>query len=137
MGYTFFIKDRLNWIDWAKSIAISFVIFGHIPQEPGSFLQNYITIFHMPLFFFISGYLTKKECPNKEMFKKYWYTLIIPYICYNLIFYPYWLVRQLTENPLTTTFYFFKPILGTLFLQHETSISVMLSGVTWLIVVRL
>lgn len=137
MGYTFFIKDRLNWIDWAKSIAISFVIFGHIPQEPGSFLQNYITIFHMPLFFFISGYLTKKECPNKEMFKKYWYTLIIPYICYNLIFYPYWLVRQLTENPLTTTFDFFKPILGTLFLQHETSISVMLNGVTWFIVVLL
>lgn len=137
MGYSFIIKDRINWIDWAKAIAISFVVFGHIPQEPGSFPQSYIVIFHMPLFFFISGYLTKKEYPNKEIFKKYWYTLIIPYICYNLIFYPYWFVRRMIEDPQTTYFDFFKPILGTLFLQHETSISVMLNGVTWFIVILL
>lgn len=135
MGYSYIIKDRLNWIDWAKTIAISFVVFGHIPQETGNFLQNYITIFHMPLFFFISGYLTKKEYPNKETFNKYWHTLIIPYICYNLIFYPYWLARQLIENPQTTSFDLLKPILGMLFLEHETPISVLLNGVTWFIVV--
>ena len=33
-------QTRINWIDWAKVIAISFVVFGHIPQEPGSFPQN-------------------------------------------------------------------------------------------------
>lgn len=137
MGYSYIIIDRLNWIDWAKAIAISFVVFGHTPQEPGSFLQSYITIFHMPLFFFISGYLTKKEYPNKETFKKYWHTLIIPYICYNLIFYPYWFARQMIENPQTTSFDLLKPILGTFLLQHETPFSVPLNGVTWFIAILL
>ena len=137
MGYSFIINDRLNWIDWAKAIAISFVVFGHIPQEPGSFPQSYIVIFHMPFFFFISGYLTKKEYPNKETFKKYWYTLIIPYLCYNLVFYPYWLARQMIENPQTTYLDLFKPILGTILLQHETPLSVSLNGVTWFIAILL
>lgn len=51
-------NNRLNWIDWAKAIAITFVVFGHIPEERSSFILNYIVTFHMPLFFFISGYLT-------------------------------------------------------------------------------
>ena len=137
MGYSIIIKDRLNWIDWAKAIAISCVVFGHIPREPGSFPQSYIVIFHMPFFFFISGYLTKKEYPNKETFKRYWYTLIVPYLCYNLIFYPYWLAKHMIENPQTTYFDLFKPILGTLLLQHETALSVSLNGVTWFIAILL
>lgn len=58
---SFVITKRLNWIDWAKSIAIALVVFGHIPEERGSYFINYVTQFHMPLFFFISGYLTKKK----------------------------------------------------------------------------
>lgn len=61
MNQTIIIPNRLNWIDWAKVIAITFVVFGHIPQEPGSFPQSYIVTFHMPLFIFIFGYLTKKK----------------------------------------------------------------------------
>lgn len=126
-------QTRINWIDWAKVIAISFVVFGHIPQEPGSFPQNYITIFHMPLFFFISGYLTKKEECNKETLKKYWHTLIIPYLYYNIIFYPYWIAKYFIENPCLDWFEITKPIIGTLFLQFESPISVPLNGVTWFI----
>ena len=70
MNNTFIITNRLNWIDWAKVIAISFVVFGHIPQVSGSFPQHYIVTFHMPLFFFISGYLTKKELLNANTLKK-------------------------------------------------------------------
>ena len=70
--------NRLNWIDWAKAIAITFVVFGHIPEERGSFFLNYIVSFHMPLFFFISGYLTKKEYFNiKKKYKPYLYLLHI------------------------------------------------------------
>ena len=69
MNNTFIITNRLNWIDWAKVIAISFVVFGHIPQVSGSFPQHYIVTFHMPLFFFISGYLTKKELLNANTLK--------------------------------------------------------------------
>lgn len=127
------ITNRLNWIDWAKSIAIALVVFGHIPEEKGSYFINYIIQFHMPLFFFISGYLTKKEILCKKTLKKYWHTLIIPYICYNIIFYPYWIARHIFDFPVTEWFDFFKPIFGTILLQFCTPFSESLNGETWFI----
>lgn len=133
MTKTITIPNRLNWIDWAKAIAISFVVFGHIPQIPGSFLVCYITQFHMPLFFFISGYLTKKEYANCQTLNKYYHSLIIPYLCYNLIFYPYWIARYLIEHSDPYWYDFVKPILGTFMLQHSTPYYESLNGVTWFI----
>lgn len=133
MANDIIIPNRLNWIDWAKSLAITFVVFGHIPEERNSFLINYIVVFHMPLFFFISGYLTKKEYPTKTTFIKYWRTLIIPYFCYNIIFYPYWVVRHMIDYPNAGWFDYIKPIIGTFMLQHKTAYYESLNGVTWFI----
>lgn len=130
---SYFIPNRLNWIDWAKVIAITLVVFGHIPMEKGNFIQSYIVVFHMPLFFFISGYLTKKEYPNKDTLKKYWHTLGIPYICYNIIFYPYWVVRHIIDYPNAGWYDFIKPIIGTVMLQHKTPYYESLNGVTWFV----
>lgn len=135
MGNTIIIPNRVNWIDWAKVIAISFVVFGHIPQEAGGFPQSFIIIFHMPLFFFISGYLTKIEYLNRNTLYKYWHTLIIPYFCYNLLFYPYWLTRHIIEEQNHDLFCFIRPIIGTVLFQIETPISESLNGVTWFIAV--
>ncbi len=131
MSNTVFISNRLNWIDWAKVFAISFVVFGHTPMEKGDFVQNFIVAFHMPFFFFISGYLTKKEYLNRETIKKYWRTLIIPYFCYNIIFYPYWIIRHIIDYPNSGWYDFVKPIIGTFMLQHETAYYESLNGVTW------
>ena len=49
-------NNRQVWIDIAKAIAIIAVIIGHtIPAY--SMLSKFIYLFHMPLFFLISGYL--------------------------------------------------------------------------------
>lgn len=133
MSQQYIIQNRLNWIDWAKAIAISFVVFGHTPQTVGSPLVCFITQFHIPFFFFISGYLTKKESMNKVTAKKYFHSLIIPYLCYNLIFYPYWVARYLIENPNHYWYDFIKPIIGTFMLQHSTPYYESLNGVTWFI----
>lgn len=133
MSNTIIIPNRLNWIDWAKVIAISLVVFGHIPMNPGNFPQSYITNFHMPLFFLISGYLTKIEYFNTTTLKKYWHTLIIPYICYNIIFYPYWIIRHIVDEPNYEMLDFIKPFVGTLFLQLRTPISDPLNEVTWFV----
>jgi len=127
------ITKRLNWIDWAKAIAITFVVFGHIPEERDAFLLHYITFFHMPLFFFISGYLTKKEYFNKKTLKKYWHTLVVPYFIYNILFYPYWAIRHIIDFPDAGWYDFLKPIIGTLLLQHATDYYESLNGVTWFI----
>ena len=133
MKKTIVIANRLNWIDWAKTFAILFVVFGHIPEERGSFVLNYIVLFHMPFFFFISGYLTKKEYFGKKTLNKYWQTLIIPYLCFNIIFYPYWVAKHFLEYPNAVFFDFIKPIIGVPLLQFCTPISESLNGVTWFI----
>lgn len=127
------IPNRLNWIDWAKVFAISCVVFGHIPQIPESFPQYFIVTFHMPLFFFISGFLTKREYICKDTIKKYWHTLIIPYFCYNLLFYPYWVLRHYIENPNAAFLDYVKPIIGVFMLQGNSELYEPLNGVTWFI----
>lgn len=134
MNYsTINFNNRINWIDWAKAIAISLVIFGHIPQITGSAMVCYITQFHIPLFFFISGYLTKKEYTSIQTLKKFYYSLIIPYLCYNFIFYPYWIVRYLIKTPNPYWYDFIKPIIGTFMLQHSSPYFESMNGVTWFI----
>lgn len=133
MSNSFFIPNRINWIDWAKALAITFVVYGHTPAEEGDFLHSYITSFHMPLFFFISGFLTKKEYMSKATLNKYWHTLILPYLCYNAIFYPYWAIRFTISNPTTEWFDYIKPIIGTFMLQFKTPYNDYLNGVTWFI----
>ena len=85
---------RYNWIDWSKSIAIFLVIWGHVPMaQSGTY--TFIYSFHMPLFFLISGYLYNPKKTIKEELYKNLKTLMLPYFIYQLIFYPYWFVREL------------------------------------------
>ena len=90
--------------------------------------------FIITIFFFISGYLKKDRDSNKENWKKYWNSLILPYIIYNIIVYPYWLIRYYTLNgnmpDLSTTL---KPIIGALLFEHESSFAEPLNGPLWYI----
>lgn len=132
-------KDRINWIDWAKCIAITMVVFGHIPQPADSFLVFYICTFHIPFFFFISGYLTKVRLESKEELKKCIQSLIIPYILYNIIFYPYWAIRQYIDSGVNFSVfeYVIKPLIGLPFLQINSPISSSVNGAMWFVAVLL
>ena len=46
---------RLEWIDKAKGIGIILVILGHTICPPN--IKFWLYSFHMPLFFFLSGYV--------------------------------------------------------------------------------
>ena len=70
---------------------------------------------------------------SKATLTKYWHTLILPYLCYNAIFYPYWAIRFTIDHPSTEWFDFIKPIIGTFMLQIKTSYNDYLNGVTWFI----
>lgn len=89
-------QDRIEWIDIAKGIGILFVIFAHI-QSTSQALVNYIYSFHMPLFFFISGYLfsDKKYKTIKDFAKKKARTLLIPYFIFSILSYLYWTFIQI------------------------------------------
>lgn len=76
-----------NYITIAKSIGIILMVLGHI--EIPSLLKNFIYVFHMPLFFFCSGYLFK-DIKSKDEFiiflKKKYKGLYIPFIKWCFLF---------------------------------------------------
>lgn len=135
--------NRSNWIDWAKAIGIMFVIFGHIPMNVDNLPKEVICSFHMPLFFAISGYLHKGTSSFKSSLGKYWHTLIIPYLFFNIIFYPYWLFQQTSKgiNVMNLTDGVLKPITGVIIGQQigkgssYFDLPSIINGVTWFIIV--
>ena len=76
---------RLGYIDLYKSIGIILMIMGHIGFGDG--FDFFIHAFHMPMFFFISGFLysRKKNIKFKTYFFKKFRSLIIPYIVFGIV----------------------------------------------------
>lgn len=74
-------KQRIEWIDTIKGIGIILVLIGHcnIPN-----INQYIYLFHMPLFYIISGYCwnvdKNRNLPFKDFFNKKFNSYIIPYL---------------------------------------------------------
>lgn len=78
---------REQWIDATRGIGIVLVVVGHVVGGTGqrSAIFNAIYLFHMPLFFALSGYLHSFKS-SKFLALARAKSLIVPYICYVLIF---------------------------------------------------
>ncbi len=74
-------KERLPWIDAAKGIGIFLVVYGHCMAPH----NHYVYLFHMPLFFIISGYLFNSRNTWKQFFWRKFTTLYIPFIGWNAV----------------------------------------------------
>jgi len=126
------MKERINWIDWAKAWCMTVVVFCHLPQKEDTFYLQYLASVILSTFFFVSGYLKKKNISPKESLRKYGYSLLIPYFIYNAIYYPYWLAKYyIDQNGTITLGACLKPVIGTLLGQLNTDFSCELNGVTW------
>ncbi|AEF84854.1 putative acyltransferase [Treponema primitia ZAS-2] len=126
---------RILWIDFAKTFGIWLVVFGHtvIPET----MYNFILAFHMPLFFFISGYLEKNNRNFKETIIQGIKVLIIPYILLYSLYYTYWFVAvflrhqelYVDESIISALG---KPIIGMLLgIGSNTPYSIMLIPPLW------
>ena len=82
-------KQRIEYFDLLKGIAIFMVVMGHaltmcVRGLDAAFLFKLIGQVHMPVFFFISGYLTYKANADKQFItpglKKRFIQLIIPFL---------------------------------------------------------
>ena len=67
-------ENRLDWIDWMKALGIYLIVLGHFYSVG----EKFIYVFHVPLFFVISGFLNKKETDGQVFWKKLWYNLAVP-----------------------------------------------------------
>lgn len=89
------------WVDWAKFFGIYLVVLGHGGLISTNATQ-YIYSFHMPLFFILSGYLYKPRMLKEEL-KKGIDTLLIPYLCMNILCFILSLVFYLIHPPYSLT----------------------------------
>lgn len=85
-------ENRIVSVDYAKAIGIYMVVLAHTQLYVP--LTNWIYVFHMPLFFFVSGYLFsfEKHTNFKEFSILRFRQLIIPYIVFNVISYLAWML---------------------------------------------
>lgn len=98
---------RIEYIDALRGFGIVLMIAGHVGL--GQIFDIYIHSFHMPLFFFISGFLFNES--NKEIgIKKYTFkkakSLIVPYLVFGIIDFIilYIVSRKLSFNNIIITF---------------------------------
>ncbi|MDO9047309.1 MAG: acyltransferase family protein [Methylobacter sp.] len=77
--------DRIDWIDKAKGVGIFLVVTAHVFLNASApilqKLAKFIYLFHMPLFFMLSGMLYKPEVFS-VLFKKRVVSLLIPYTAF-------------------------------------------------------
>lgn len=102
-------RKDIVWLDYARFLGIIFVIFGHTLQRCIGFKDNmylneiwdYIYLFHMPLFFVISGLLFNRDKLTTTTLKiggKIIGRIVIPYLIYQFSF----LIYYVTSNALTS-----------------------------------
>jgi len=110
---------RIHWIDNAKAICILLVVLGHA-KGLDAFIYKYIYSFHMPLFFFLSGYLLNKHRLENgfSSFAKYQFQkLIIPYLTFWVISYIYWMPTHALQQQVSSSaqLKWYDPFIGILY----------------------
>ena len=74
-------KKRITWIDMAKGYGIILVILGHLKFD---MFRDWIFTFHMPLFFFLSGYVFSTKYDFVTFLKRKCRSMILPYLCLGM-----------------------------------------------------
>jgi fucose 4-O-acetylase-like acetyltransferase len=112
--------NRADWVDVVKGIGILAVVAGHLYSGN---ISKLIFAFHMPLFFFLGGYLYKAGSDFKTQLISDTVRLLLPYLTFSiLVYYPFQFETH-TENLI---FALLKPFLGGRLLNGYT-------GVFWFI----
>ena len=78
---------RLDYIDLIKGFGSLLVVIGHMQYSP--FMEDitkFIYGFHMPMFFWISGYLYKKPTRLIEYFRRKTRSLLVPWMCFGFFY---------------------------------------------------
>ena len=77
------MQNRIIWIDYVKSFGIFLMVLCHAKLNCDMMVTAIYT-FHMPLFFFLSGYFDKGEGITRGNVIKSLKTLIIPYFFFSI-----------------------------------------------------
>ena len=91
---------EIEWVNILKGFGILMVVVGHMTESQSKSGQL-IYLFHMPLFFLISGYLFKPDKDLKNYFRKKSIHLMLPYISFLILIYliPQIVLMFIDHNP--------------------------------------
>lgn len=86
------MKERIIWLDYFRVLAIYFVVVSHTPVSADFNLP--LTYIRMPFFFLCSGLMFNidKEVDFIAFLKKKAHSLLIPFVTFHAISYPFWLM---------------------------------------------
>lgn len=78
-------EGKIKYMDIAKALGIIAVVLGHSGVSP---IEHFVNLYHMSLFFFISGYFynNKYTSDPKTLIKRRLLSLYKPYLIYSLVF---------------------------------------------------
>lgn len=111
--------SRDSTLDIMKAIGIMFVVFGHIYSN-----SRFIYLFHMPLFFIISGATMVYSLNNsiKHKFR----TIMMPYFIFSILSFGYWVLLESKFRPIHET-PIFMGYLGTLNIKVQQFINIFIA----------
>jgi len=86
------LAERSSWIDIARGIGILLVMYGHVFSSSSN--KYLIYGFHLPLFFFISGFVSSFDTakPFLLFLKKLILQILVPYLLYAIATFLFWAV---------------------------------------------
>lgn len=91
-------KNRIVWIDMAKGYGMCAVIIAHICTGP---LHEWIYTFHMPLFFFLSGYVFSNKDKFDVFINKKAKALLVPYFSLGIPMMAFTILLKIYKNTFT------------------------------------
>ncbi len=108
-------EKRLDYIDIAKGLGMLAIIWGHIMESGAT--NVFVYSFHIPLFFFISGVVFRKDkyITFWSFMKRRIKTLIIPYLFFSFLTWVLWAVYSKVTH--STVDSYIKPLLQTFIAQ--------------------
>ena len=112
-------NDRYEFIDITKGVGILAVVWAHILLI--GWTHKIIYAFHMPLFFFISGFLfNENKYQSFNVFaKKRFRRLVIPYLIYSIVTWGIWAIFRYVSHDVVKSYW--KPLLQTVIAQGSGS----------------
>lgn len=119
------MNKRIEWVDYSKAIGIFLIVLGH--TQISNSIKGYFYSFHVPIFFFLSGYLfTIKNKNLKDQLEKKIFKIYVPYSIFYLSIYLLFIIKNLIKNE---NINYFKPLLGMVYSRPEYMLD--MTGQLW------
>lgn len=80
-------SNRIAWIDIARGLGMFLVMLGHRNNIISPAVTSWIYSFHMPLFFFLSGYVIRnvEKIYLQDIMQKLVKKLVVPFFCLGIL----------------------------------------------------